>query len=101
MVRGFSFGFAVSYLASFIRKAPDLFTRPTLSLLLFSCFGAFCAALMIHLSVRTLMFSDAFKALGGRPRLILRSRALYAQLLRFITAFGAILLLTLLRCALL
>lgn len=101
MVRGFYFGFAVSYLTSFIRKAPHLLSHPTRSLLLFSCLGAFCAALMIHLSVRTVMFSDAFRSLGGRPRLILRSRALYAQILRFITAFGAILLLTLLRCALL
>lgn len=100
LFRGLSFGFAVSYLASLIRRDAFTLPRPIASLVLFSLFGALTAALMIHLSVRTTMFSDEFKALCGRPRLILRSRALYTQILRFTVAVGAILLLTMLRCAL-
>lgn len=98
--RGLSFGFSVSYLASMLRREAFFLPRPMLSLTLFSLYGAVCAALMIHLSARTVLFSDAFKALCGRPRLILRSPALYAQLFRFTVAIGAILLLTLLRCVL-
>lgn len=98
--RGLSFGFAVSYLASLVRRDALALPRPVASLMLFSLLGALTAAMMIHLSVRTTMFSDEFKALCGRPRLILRSGALYAQLLRFTVAFGSILLLTMLRCAL-
>lgn len=100
LFRGLSFGFSVSYLASMLRREAFPLSNPTLSLILFSLSGALCTALMIHLSAQTVLFSDAFKALCGRPRLILRSRALYAQLFRFTVAFGAILLLTLLRCAL-
>ena len=85
---------------SLVRRDALALPRPIVSLVLFSLLGALTAAMMIHLSVRTTMFSDEFKALCGRPRLILRSGALYAQLLRFTIAFGAILLLTILRCAL-
>lgn len=96
--RGLSFGFSVSYLAYAIRAESVVLARPVASLTFFSLLGAMTAAVMIHLAVKTTMFSDEFKALCGRPRLILHSRALYMQMLRFLVALGAILFINLIRC---
>ena len=98
MFRGFSLGFSISYLA-FLLKSEAVSPSVTYTdIALFSALSAVCAALMIHFSVKTVLFSDAFKALCGRPSRILRSGDFYAQIFRFLVAFGAILILNLIRC---
>lgn len=100
LFRGFSMGFSISYLAYTIRCSSISLERPIASVILFSVLCAIGAALMIHMSVKTTIFADDFKALGGRPRKIIRSKALYMQIFRFLIAFGAILILNLIRCVL-
>ncbi len=100
LFRGFSMGFSISYLAYAIQSDRIHLDRPIASVVLFSVLCAFGAAIMIHTSVKTTVFADEFKALGGRPRKIIRSKALYMQIFRFLIAFGAILILNLIRCAL-
>lgn len=100
LFRGFSMGFSVSYFVYAIRSDFVSLSHPTASLLLFSVLCAIIAAIMIHMGVKTTMFADEFKALGGRPRKIIRSKALYLQIFRFLIAFGAILILNLIRCVL-
>lgn len=96
--RGLSFGFSVSYLAYAIRTEIVALDYPVAMLMLFSLLGAITAAIMINMAVKTTMFSDEFKTLCGRPRLILHSRLLYVQIFRFLVAFGAILIINLIRC---
>ncbi len=96
--RGFSLGFSVSYFTFAIKNQTVILENPQAAIVLFSLISALCAAVMLHFTVKTAFFSDDFKALCGIPRKIIRSKALYAQLLRFLIALGAILLLNLFRC---
>ena len=96
--RGFSMGFSVSYLTYAIRSETISLAHPIGAVFLFSILCAACAVIMIHVGVKTTIFADEFKALGGRPRKIIRSKALYMQIFRFLIAFGAILILNLIRC---
>lgn len=100
LFRGFSMGFSISYLAYAIRSGSIHLEHPIASVILFSLLCAVGAAIMIHAGVKTTIFADEFKALGGRPRKIIRSKALYMQIFRFLIAFGAILILNLIRCVL-
>ncbi len=98
--RGFSLGFSISYFTYAIKSGAVVIEKPNIAVVLFSLACAFSAAIMIHFSVKTTCFSDDFKALGGIPRRIIKSRALYSQLLRFLIALGAVLILNMLRCIL-
>lgn len=98
LFRGFSMGFSISYLAYAIRSGAIRLEHPIASMILFSALCAVGAAIMIHMSVKTTVFADEFKALGGRPRKIIRSKALYMHIFRFLIAFGAVLILNLIRC---
>ena len=100
MFRGASFGFSVSYLAYAIKYETTSFERPVSSIILFSVLCATSAAILIHMCVKTAIFTDEFKTLCGRPRLIVRSKAFYMQIFRFFTILGAILILNLIRCVL-
>ena len=95
--RGFSMGFSISYLAFAVRSGSVELEHPIASVILFSVLCALCAAIMIHMGVKTTVFADEFKALGGRPRKIIRSKALYMQIFRFLIAFGAILIFNFIR----
>ena len=96
--RGFSLGFSISYFAYAIQGGTIVVANPYVAVVLFSLICAFTAAIMIHFSVKTTCFSDDFKALCGIPRRIIKSKALYSQLLRFLIALGAILILNMFRC---
>jgi len=96
--RGFSFGFSVSYFAFAINNNIVTFENAYTLIIFFSVISAISAAIMIHFGVKTTCFSDEFKALGGIPRKIIKSKALYSHFVRFLIAFGAILILNLLRC---
>ncbi len=96
-VRGFSLGFTISYLA--FAEKNNLLSADNANMLIIthSVICALVAVVLIHFGVKTTCFSDEFKALGGRPRMILKSRAVYLQFTRFLIAFGAILLLNSIR----
>ena len=98
--RGFSMGFSVSYLVYAVRESAVDLAHPYTSVILFSILAAAHAAILIHIGVKTTVFSDEFKALGGRPRKIICSKALYMQIFRFLIALGAVLILNLIRCVL-
>ncbi len=98
--RGFSLGFSISYFTYAIQNDALVLENSYLSIIFFSVICALCAAIMINFGVKTTCFSDDFKALGGVPRKIIKSKALYSQLFRFLIAFGAILILNLFRCIL-
>ncbi len=100
LFRGFSIGFSISYLSYVLRSETIKLEHPVASLVLFSVLCAIGAAILIHTGVKTTCFADEFKALGGRPRKIIRSKALYAQIFRLLIAFGAMLILNLIRCVL-
>lgn len=96
--RGFSLGFSISYFAYAIKTNAVVIENPYIAVVLFSLVCALSAAIMIHFGVKTACFSDDFKALGGIPRRIIKSKALYSQLLRFLIALGAVLILNIFRC---
>lgn len=98
VVRGFSLGFSLSYVAYAVNSGVLNVEHPTAAVVIYSIISAALAAVLIHFGVKTACFSDEFKTLCGRPRMIIKSKALYLQLLRFLTAFGAILILNLIRC---
>ena len=96
-VRGFSLGFTISYL-TFAEKNNLLSTdNANMLIIIYSALCAVTAVVLIHFGVKTTCFSDEFKALGGRPRMIFKSKSVYLQLIRFLIAFGAILLLNSIR----
>ena len=96
--RGFSFGFSVSYLASAVALGELQGENLYYSVFLFSVICAMNTVILLHFAVKTSSFCDEFKSLCGRPKLIIKSKALYKQLFRFLIAFGAILILNLVRC---
>ncbi|MBQ6893312.1 MAG: hypothetical protein IJN48_03815 [Clostridia bacterium] len=98
LFRGFSFGFSISYFAFAVNNGILSISYPYASLVIYSVICAVEAVILIHFGVKTTWFSDDFKLLGGRPRVIIKSKALYSQLFRFLIAFGAILILNLIRC---
>ena len=98
--RGFSLGFSASYLAYAIRIHTIELQHPIGAVVLYALLCAFGAAILLHYSVRTTVFSDAFKSLCGRASRIIRSKDLYAHLFRFLIALGAFLILNLTRCIL-
>lgn len=98
LYRGFSLGFTVSTLVYALRANTLGIAHPVLAAILFSSLSALGAVILLHLSVRSTLFSDDFKALCGRPGRIIRSGLLYAHIFRFLIAFGAFLLLNLIRC---
>lgn len=97
-MRGFSLGFTVNCLAFVLRSDPMRFPHPVMTVTLFSILSAVGAAILLHLSVKAVLFSDDFKALCGRPSKIIRSKALYTHIFRFLVVFGAFLILNLIRC---
>ena len=98
--RGFSLGFSVSYLASAVTLGELQSDRTCFSVFVFSVICAMSTVVLIHFAVKTSCFCDEFKTLCGRLKLIIRSKALYKQIFRFLIAFGAILILNLIRCVL-
>lgn len=98
--RGFSLGFSISYLAYAVRENLIDLAHPFSSVILYSLLCALGAAIMLHAAVKSTLFSDDFKALCGRPSRIIRSKALYTHIFRFLIAFGAFLILNLIRCIL-
>ena len=98
-IRGFSLGFTISYLA-FAEKSHLPSSNVSNIIIVYSVLCATITALFIHFGVKTSCFSDEFKSLGGRPRLIIKSKAVYLQFMRFFIAFGAILILNSIRSVL-
>ncbi len=98
--RGFSLGFSLSYLVLALRQGYTTLEHPIASLIIYSVTCAVIAAIILNFSVKSAFFCDEFKALCGSPRKIIRSKALYAHISRFLIAFGAFLILNLLRCLL-
>ncbi len=96
--RGFALGFSICYFTYAVREGLVTLTYPYAAVIVYSLICAVTAAIMIHISVKTAIFSDEFKSLCGRPKRIIASKAIYLQLLRFLIAFGAILILNLIRC---
>lgn len=96
--RGFSLGFLIGCLTYMIRSGELQHTHPTAAVLAFSVLCALGAAVFLHMAVKTTLFSDDFKALCGRPSKIIRSKALYTHIFRFLIAFGSFLILNLIRC---
>lgn len=96
--RGFSFGFSVSYLASAVALGELQGNNLFLEIFVFSAICALNTAILLHFGVKTNCFCDDFKALCGRPKLIIKSKAFYRQITRFLITFGAILILNLIRC---
>lgn len=97
-MRGFSLGFTVSCLVFAVRSDSLLSAHPIISITLFSILSAIGAAILLHLSAKSVLFSDDFKALCGRPSKIIRSKALYTHIFRFLVVLGAFLILNLIRC---
>ena len=97
-LRGFSFGFAINCFAYTLRADTTVAEHPVLSVFLFSCLSAGSTAILLHQAAKSAIFTDDFKALGGRPRKIIRSKALYAHVFRFFVAAGVLLCISLLRC---
>lgn len=95
--RGFALGFSASYFVYAIRTQCISLAHPKLSLCIYSVICATVAAVMLHSAVKSVMFSDAFKALGGRPRKILCSKELYRHVFRLLIGLGATLLLNFIR----
>lgn len=98
--RGFSLGFSICYFTYAVRTNAISLEYPYASVILYSAVCAVIAAIMIHISVKTALFSDEFKLLCGRPRRIIKSKAIYLQLFRFLIAFGAVIISNLIRCVL-
>lgn len=98
IVRGFSLGFSLSYIAYAVNSGSLGIEHPYAAVVIYSMLSASLAAVLIHFGVKTACFSDDFKTLCGRPRMIIKSKALYLQILRFLIAFGAVLILNLIRC---
>ncbi len=96
--RGFALGFSISYLAYALREGFVVIERPALSMVFYAVLCAVSAAILLSFSVKSAMFCDDFKALCGNTRKIIRSKALYSHIFRFLIAFGAFLTLNLLRC---
>ncbi len=96
--RGFSFGFSISYLTFALQNGFIDIKHPYTVIAIYSVLYAVIAVLLIHFGVKTACFSDEFKALCGRPSMIIKSKAVYLHFLRFLIAFGAILLINLTRC---
>lgn len=98
VVRGFSLGFSLSYIAYAVNCGSLDVEHPHAAVVIYSLICAALAVVLIHFGVKTACFCDDFKNLCGRPRMIIKSKALYLQLLRFLIAFGAVLILNLIRC---
>ena len=96
--RGFALGFSISYFTFAIKN--NLLTIGTsyTPIIVFSTISAVIAVIMIHVGVKTALFADEFKSLGGIPRKIIKSQAVYTQLLRFLIALGGIFILNSVRC---
>lgn len=98
--RGFSLGFSIAYFTYAIKNGFVILNYPLAHIVLYSVISAVIAVIMIHLSVKTAVFSDEFKSLCGVPRRIVKSKAVYLQLLRYLIALGAIFILNFIRCVL-
>ncbi len=98
--RGFSLGFSLSYLVRALQNGDISLENSALKIIVFATVSAITASILLIFSVKTVFFCDDFKALCGIPRKIILSKALYAHVARFMTAFGAFLLINLLRCLL-
>lgn len=98
--RGFSLGFSLSYLVFALRQGYITLDHPIASLVVYSVTCAVIAAIILNFSVKSALFCEEFKSMCGRPRKIIRSKALYAHISRFLIAFGAFLILNLFRCLL-
>lgn len=96
--RGFALGFSISYFTYAIKNnLLDIGTSHA-PIIFYSILSAVIAVIMIHTGVKTTLFADEFKSLGGVPRKIIKSRAVYLQLLRFLIALGGIFILNSIRC---
>jgi len=96
-LRGFSLGFSTSYLVFAFKKGFISVEHPYITITLYSIIFAAMAAILLNFSAKSDLFCDDFKALCGNPRKIIRSKALYLHIFRFLIAFGAFLILNLIR----
>lgn len=95
--RGLSLGFSVGYLVTALRNGIISFNSTEIAFAVFLCANAFIASAMIVMCSKTSIFSDEFRRMGGRKRIILRSRVLYNQIFRLLMILGIILIINLVR----
>lgn len=98
LYRGISLGFSVGYLITVLQNGMITFNSPEIAFAIFLIANAFIASAMIVLCTKTALFSDEFRRMGGRKRVIFRSRVLYNQIFRLLMILGLILMINLLRC---
>ncbi|NLK39990.1 MAG: hypothetical protein GX303_07125 [Clostridiales bacterium] len=98
LYRGISLGFSVGYLITVLKNGMITFNSIEVAFAVFLCANAFIASAMIVMCTKSTVFSDEFRRMGGRKRVIFRSRVLYNQIFRLLMILGIILLINLLRC---
>ena len=98
--KGVSQGFSLSYLTYAAYSNNVTLRHGILSIIMYSLTLVICVAIMIYFCIKTTFFIYEFKSLCGIPRKVIRSKALYSQFFRFLIAFGAIIILNLIRCIL-
>ena len=97
LYKGFSLGFSLSYLVFALQEKHITLAHPIASVVIFSIISAVIASILIDFSVKSVLFCDDFKALCGNARKIIRSKAVYSHILRFLIVFGTILILNIIR----
>ena len=94
--RGVALGFSTAYLLCAIRDGSAPLSE--LRLCIYLALSALIAAVVICFCSHCAIFSDEFRALGGRRSLILHSPVLWRQLFAFLLTLGFSVFLGLLNC---
>lgn len=94
--RGFSFGLSGACLLSLIRESEVAIS--SLRFGIYLALSALVAASIICFCSKSTIFSDDFRRLGGRRRLIVHSHVLWRQIYDFLLTLGFAVFLGLLNC---
>ncbi len=89
---GFSSLYLVSSMSAGLLEGVSFF-----NLVFFLFSNAAIAAILLVFSSKTRIFTDKFKALGGRRKLIIRSKPLYFQIFTLLCMCGAVLFINIIR----
>ncbi len=92
----FSLGFSSLYLVNAM-TAGLISEVSFLNLIYFLFANAAISAVLIVFSSKTRVFNDKFRSLGGRKKLIIRSKPLYVHIYTFLYFCGALLLINIIR----
>lgn len=98
--RGFSIGFAFSYLVFLINNGLVDFKFPKLALGIYTVLCVVNSAVLLDFSGKTMRFSDEFKKLCVRPKRIILSKIMYSHITCLFISLGAMILLNLIKCVL-